>query len=274
VESTRKLDEFSGTLVLVGAGRMGGAMLERWIALGLPPANIVVIEPQPSDRIRQLAASGIRLNPAKPIEANAVVVAVKPQIAEEVIPRLEPWLRAGTIVVSIMAGRTLGGIERMLPAASLVRAMPNLPAAIGQGITVAIGNARVDADQRNRADRLLRAVGSVEWVDEESLLDPVTAVSGSGPAYVFLLAEALARAGTAAGLPEALAMRLARATIAGSGTLLAHSSGHPAKLRQDVTSPGGTTAAALQVLMRPNGLAPLLEEAVKAATDRSRELAR
>ena len=173
-----------------------------------------------------------------------------------------------------MAGKTLASIARGLPAqAAIIRTMPNTPAAIGRGITVAVGNARVKPAQRTLADRLLAAIGAVEWVDDERLLDAVTAVSGSGPAYVFLLAEALARAGSAAGLPADLAARLARATVAGSGELLNRSPLAAETLRQNVTSPGGTTAAALDVLMGADGLAPLMARAVAAATRRSRELA-
>jgi pyrroline-5-carboxylate reductase len=177
-------------------------------------------------------------------------------------------------VLSIMAGRTLDFLHTRLPAGTaLVRAMPNTPAAIGRGITVACGNAAVTAAQRTLADGLLAAIGSVEWVDDEALMDAVTALSGSGPAYVFLLAEAMGKAGMAAGLPEALAHRLARETVAGSGELMHRSPLDPAALRRNVTSPGGTTAAALEVLMRPGGLQDLLTEAIAAAARRSRELA-
>jgi pyrroline-5-carboxylate reductase len=172
-----------------------------------------------------------------------------------------------------MAGPKLGFLRSALGDLAIVRAMPNTPAAIGRGITVGVPNARVTADQRALADTLLRAVGAVEWVDDEGLIDAVTAVSGSGPAYVFLLAESLARAGAAAGLPADLSARLARATVSGAGELLHQSALDAATLRQNVTSPGGTTAAALGVLMAESGLDPLLEKAVAAATKRSRELA-
>jgi pyrroline-5-carboxylate reductase len=178
-----------------------------------------------------------------------------------------------TVAISIMAGRTLGFLEQALPGAAIVRAMPNTPAAIGRGITVAVGNARVGAASRRLAQALLAAAGRVEWVADERLMDAVTAVSGSGPAYVFLLAEALARAGVAAGLPAPLAETLARETVAGSGELLHRSDLTAAVLRQNVTSPGGTTAAALEVLMAAGGLEPLLTRAVAAATRRGRELA-
>ncbi|HEX9324465.1 MAG TPA: pyrroline-5-carboxylate reductase [Xanthobacteraceae bacterium] len=271
----RKLEDFSGTLVLVGAGKMGGAMLEGWTALGIDPAKIVVLEPQPSREVMKLAARGLRVNPAAPTgEASAIIIAVKPQVADEVVPTLAPWVGPSSLVISIMAGRTLQGLERALPQAAWIRAMPNLPAAIGRGITVAVADARVSGPRRELAAQLLGAVGAVEWVEDESVLDAVTAVSGSGPAYVFLLAETLAEAGAAAGLPAELAARLARATICGAGALLEGSALDAAALRRNVTSPGGTTAAALEVLMGERGLRPLLERAVIAATRRSRELAR
>jgi pyrroline-5-carboxylate reductase len=172
-----------------------------------------------------------------------------------------------------MAGQTLRVLRQALPGAAMVRAMPNTPAAIGRGITVAVAAPEVGPAQRALAQALLAATGAVEWVEEEALMDAVTAVSGSGPAYIFLLAEALARAGVAAGLPEGLAARLARETVSGSGELLHRSPHDPATLRQNVTSPGGTTAAALDVLMAPDGLQPLLSKAIAAAARRSRELA-
>jgi pyrroline-5-carboxylate reductase len=197
---------------------------------------------------------------------------LKPQVAGQVIPALAPLVSASTVVVSIMAGRTLHFLgETLTPSCALVRAMPNTPAAIGRGITVAVPKS-ASAAQRELADRLLRATGTVEWIDDEALMDAVTAVSGSGPAYIFLLAEALAHAGTAAGLPSSLAEKLARETIAGAGELMHLSALDAATLRENVTSPGGTTAAALAVLMGPNGLAPLMKKAVAAATKRSREL--
>ena len=202
------------------------------------------------------------------------MVAVKPQIAPAIMPTVAALVRPDTVVVSIMAGRTIAFLAGGLPAgAAIVRAMPNTPAAIGRGITVAVPNAHVTAAQRQLADLLLAANGVVEWIDDEALMDAVTAVSGSGPAYVFLLAESLARAGMKAGLPAALADRLARATVAGSGELLHRSELPAATLRHNVTSPGGTTAAALDVLMAPDGLDALMERAVAAATRRGRELA-
>jgi pyrroline-5-carboxylate reductase len=270
------LQGFSGTILLVGAGKMGGALLEGWLALGLDPKAVAVIEPQPAPEMSALVARGLRLNPAVDAigAAAAIVLAVKPQAAAEVVPALTPYVGAATVVLSIMAGRTLAFLQQALPAnTAAVRAMPNTPAAIGRGITVAVPNARVSADQRTLVHALLSATGAVEWIADESLMDAVTAVSGSGPAYVFLLAEALARAGAAAGLPADLSARLARATVAGSGELLHRSPLDAATLRQNVTSPGGTTAAALDVLMANDGLDPLLAKAVASATKRSRALA-
>jgi len=270
------LKDVAGTIVLIGAGKMGSAMLDGWIGLGLDPARLAVIEPQPSEEISALAARGSKLNPdpRAVVDPAVIVLAVKPQVAAEVVPAAAPLIGRSSVVVSIMAGQRLASLERALPrGTAVIRTMPNTPAAIGRGITVAVANARVAPGQRELAQRLLAAVGAVEWVAEEALLDAVTAVSGSGPAYVFLLAEALAQAGAAAGLPADLAERLARATVAGSGELLHRSPLDAATLRRNVTSPGGTTAAALAVLMGEGGLSPLMASAVAAATRRSRELA-
>jgi pyrroline-5-carboxylate reductase len=263
------------SIVLVGAGKMGGALLEGWIGLGVDPARVTVVEPQPSPQVAALAERGLRLNPAaSSAPADAVVIAVKPQTAPEALAGIRGLVPPGAVVISIMAGRTLGFLADALPeATALVRAMPNTPAAIGRGITVAVPNARVTPAQRDLADRLLGATGAVEWIGDEGLMDAVTAVSGSGPAYVFLLAESLARAGEKAGLPAALAANLARATVAGAGELLHRSALDAATLRHNVTSPGGTTAAALDVLTGADGLDPVMERAVAAATRRSRALA-
>jgi pyrroline-5-carboxylate reductase len=269
------LRDIAGTLVLAGAGKMGSAMLDGWVARGLDPATVVVLEPQPSLQVARYGPQGLRLNPNRAgLVADAIIVAIKPQVAAEVLPELAPLVGPHTVVVSIMAGRTLTFLQSALPpATAAVRAMPNTPAAIGRGITGAVGNTHVTPAQKRLADRLLAATGAVEWITDEAYMDAVTAVSGSGPAYVFLLAEALARAGVAAGLPEPLAERLARVTVAGSGELLSNTPEEAATLRQNVTSPGGTTAAALAVLMADDGLASLMERAVAAATKRSRELA-
>ena len=270
------LADFAGTIVLVGAGKMGGAMLDAWLALGLPPASVVVIEPQPAPELTALSSRGLKLNPLlKDVrEVSAIVIAVKPQVAPVVVPTLAPLLTPNTVMLSIMAGRTLGFLEGALAQqTALVRAMPNTPAAIGRGITVAAPNAKVSQRQRALVHTLLAATGLVEWVTDEGLMDAVTAVSGSGPAYVFLLVEALTHAGMSAGLPPELAAKLARATVSGSGELLDRSPLDPATLRQNVTSPGGTTGAALDVLMAADGMTALMSRAVLAATQRSRELA-
>ncbi|MBV1697498.1 MAG: pyrroline-5-carboxylate reductase [Hyphomicrobiales bacterium] len=271
----KDLRDLPGHFVLVGAGKMGGALLEGWLRLGLAPAQIAVIEPKPSPEIAALANRGIRLNPEPHAVTGvaAIVIAVKPQTAAEALPIIAPMIRRPTVTVSIMAGRTLQSLATALPGAgAIVRAMPNLPASIGRGMAVAVAWHADDA-QRALADRLLAATGQVAWVDDETLLDAVTAVSGSGPAYVFLLAEALADAGAAAGLPHALATQLARETVIGAGALLDDSPLDAAALRAAVTSPGGTTAAALDVLMGADGLARLLTKAVAAAAARSRKLA-
>jgi pyrroline-5-carboxylate reductase len=275
MNDTQSLAHITGSIVLAGAGKMGGAMLSGWLARGLDARRVGVIEPQPSDEIAALVAQGIRLNPS-PTEFGAaatLVVALKPQMFREAGPGLKPFIGASTLVVSIMAGTTIASLEQVC-GGSVVRAMPNTPAAIGRGITVAVAAKNVSAAQRAVADALLRATGAVEWIDDEGLMDAVTAVSGSGPAYIFLLAEELARAGVEAGLPVELATRLARETVAGSGELLRRSELASATLRQNVTSPGGTTAAALEVLMGKDGMQSLLTRAVAAATRRGKELAK
>ena len=270
-----KLRELSGPLVLIGAGKMGGALLDGWLNFGFDPGRILVIEPQPTPAISALVARGIGLNPnaAQLAGPAAVVIAVKPQAAAEALAAAAPSLAASTVVVSIMAGKTLQSLADGLPrGCPLVRAMPNLPAAIGRGITVAVARG-TNPQQHKLAGSLLSATGTVEWIEDESLMDAVTAVSGSGPAYVFLLAEASTRAGIEAGLPPNLAEKLARETVSGSGELLRRANVDAALLRENVTSPGGTTAAALAILTGQNGLVSLMTKAVAAATDRSRQLA-
>ena len=250
-------------------------MLDGWLARGLKPKQVAVIEPQPSKALKALARRGLKINPkGKIATATVVVIAVKPQTAPEAVPPLAPYVGKTTLVLSIMAGRTIGFLEKSLPpGTAIVRAMPNTPAAIGRGISVAVANANVSIRQRKQATNLLAAIGKVEWVSSEALMDAVTALSGSGPAYLFLLAEAMTKAGIAAGLPAELASNLARETVTGSGELLHRSNLDAAALRQNVTSPGGTTAAALEVLMGPRGFDELLTQAVAAATRRSRALA-
>jgi pyrroline-5-carboxylate reductase len=273
LNNSNALKDITGTIALAGAGKMGGAMLTGWLAGGLDARRVVVIEPQPSSEIGALAAQGVRLNPKDTSAVETLVVAVKPQSFREAGAVLKPLVGASTLVVSIMAGTTIASLEAVC-GGMVVRAMPNTPASIGRGITVAVAAKNVSAAQRATADALLVATGAVEWVEDEDLMDAVTAVSGSGPAYVFLLAEELARAGIEAGLPAELATKLARETVAGSGELLHRSEVAAATLRQNVTSPGGTTAAALDVLMGEGGLQPLMIRAIAAATRRSKELAK
>ena len=260
-------------ILLVGCGKMGGALLAGWKKKRLNQP-LAVVEPQAVKLpvgVKRYATSDAlpkRFAPA------AVVFAVKPQSLGDALPAYRRFADGETVFLSIAAGKTLRVFARLLgDGASVVRAMPNTPAAIARGIAVACANARVTPTQRALCTRLLGAVGEVAWVEDEGLLDPVTAVSGSGPAYVFLLIECLADAGIAAGLPAELAMTLARATVAGSGELARLSSEDAAQLRRNVTSPGGTTEAALKILMAEDGMAPLMRRAVAAATARSRELA-
>jgi pyrroline-5-carboxylate reductase len=270
---------FDGPLLLVGAGKMGGALLEGLIANGLDPRRVLVQDPAPPPEIAALLARhGLAAAPR--IESlstppGVILAAVKPQVMDAVFPPVARLAGPRTLTVSIAAGRTLRSFEAHLPAmAAVVRAMPNTPAAIGRGITVCVANGHVTPADRKLCDALMAAVGEVAWVDQEAAMDAVTAVSGSGPAYVFLLAEALEKAARAAGLEAPLARRLARATVSGAGELLARSAEDAAVLRQNVTSPGGTTAAALAVLMADGGLEALLTEAVLAGMGRSRELAK
>jgi pyrroline-5-carboxylate reductase len=265
-------------LLLIGCGKMGGAMLRGWLRRGVRAADVAVVEPYAA-ALTDLAGQGVTVvGDAAQLPAalapSVVVVAVKPQMMDAAISALTRFVRPGTVFLSIAAGKTIGYFERQLSgSAAIVRSMPNTPAAVGRGITVACANRNVSAAQRAQCDELLAAVGEVAWVEDEALLDPVTAVSGGGPAYVFLLIESLAEAGAAAGLPQDLAMRLARATVSGSGELARLSPEPAATLRQNVTSPGGTTLEALKILMAPDGLQPLLTRAIAAATRRSRELA-
>jgi pyrroline-5-carboxylate reductase len=268
-----------GPLLLAGAGNMGYALLSGWLDRGLDPARVIVQDPGPPPHVaEQLKRHGIDVRAevrALPQPPAVILMAVKPQVMDEIFPPLARLAGKETVVLSVAAGRPIAGFEAHLPPGSaVVRAMPNTPASVGRGITVAVGNAHVTAAQRETCDQLLRAVGEVTWVDNEGLIDAVTAVSGSGPAYVFYLTECLAKAGIDAGLPPELAQQLARWTVAGAGELLHRSDLDAAVLRQNVTSPNGTTFAALQVLMSDKGLAPLMREAVAAAAQRSRELAK
>jgi pyrroline-5-carboxylate reductase len=274
---TTSPDALPQSLVLVGAGKMGGAMLDGWLKRGMPPSGVTVVDAHPSEDLKRLCAGrGLALNPSSgPKDPEVLILAIKPQTLDEAAARVNELMGPNTLLVSVLAGKTSADLKGRLPQAkAVVRAMPNLPASIGRGATGAAATADVSEAQRRMADTLLRAVGAVEWLPSENLIDAVTAVSGGGPAYVFLLAECLAEAAVAAGLPEDVSRRLARATVSGAGELLAQSELEPATLRQNVTSPGGTTAAALEVLMaETGGLKPLLREAVAAAKRRAGELA-
>jgi pyrroline-5-carboxylate reductase len=265
-------------LILVGGGKMGGAMLAGWLARGLPRDHVVVVEPgAPAEALR--AAHGVTvhagpeaIDPA--FKPDVVVLAVKPQFMDGAAPPYARYAAPGVVFLSIAAGRTIAYFRAKLgAAAAIVRAMPNTPAAVGRGMSVCCAGPGVSAAQKRQCTALLEAVGEVAWVTDEGLIDPVTAVSGGGPAYVFLLVETLAEAGVKAGLPPELALQIARATVAGSGELLRQSPEPPSVLRQNVTSPGGTTLEALKILMAPDGLQPLFDKAIAAATRRGRELA-
>jgi pyrroline-5-carboxylate reductase len=271
----------AASVLLVGAGRMGGALLKGWLAGGRGAERIFVQEPSPPPDVAALIAdAGIATGspPAMDAPPDVIVLAVKPQMMDAVLPGVAPLAGPGTVVLSIAAGRSIASMAGHFPLEmAIVRAMPNTPAAIGRGITALHANPNATAVQRAECEALLRAAGETVWVAEESLIDAVTAVSGSGPAYIFLLAECLAEAGRAAGLDADLAARLARATVSGAGELLHRSPLDPAELRRNVTSPGGTTEAALRVLMGENGAPAPMEElmtrAVAAALRRARELA-
>jgi len=259
-------------LVLLGSGKMGSAMLAGWLERGLAPGAVWVLDPAPSDWLQSI---GVRINAGVPDDPAIVLVAVKPQMMGAALPVLAALGDGATLFVSVAAGTPIAAFETALGAKTpIIRAMPNTPAAVGQGITAIIGNAHAGAEALDLAEALLSAVGQVVRLASETQMDAVTAVSGSGPAYVFHLIETLAAAGVAQGLPEDLAMQLARATVAGAGALAEQADEDPAQLRVNVTSPGGTTAAALQVLMdEQDGFPALLRRAVKAAADRSKELA-
>ena len=263
-----------GKLLLVGCGKMGGAMLEGWLARGLKVADVVVAEPVDALRPRTAGLRAVASTAEVASTPEIVVLAVKPQSMDAVLPDLKRFADEGSVFLSIAAGKTLKYFASHLGAsAKVVRSMPNTPAAVRQGITVATASSGVSQAERKRCHALLEAVGQVLWVDDEALLDPVTALSGSGPAYVFLLVEAMAAAGAKLGLSAEMAMQLARATVVGSGELLRQSAEPASQLRVNVTSPGGTTAAALKVLMAEDGVQQIFDKALAAASHRSRELA-
>lgn len=263
-------------ILLVGFGNMGQALVRGWLERGLAPAKLHIVDPAAAARAAaaQLGVTSSEVPTADAVGGtpDVVVIAVKPALVEDAV-RAARSLAGSPLYLSIAAGKPIAAIAAALgEPASIVRAMPNTPAAIGRGMTVLTASSQVEARQRAAADQLMRAVGETAWVDDERLMDAVTAVSGSGPAYVFLLIECLTRAGTHVGLEPALARQLATATVAGAGAYASESGEDPAELRRKVTSPGGTTEAALRALMSDDGLGRLLERAVSAAADRSREL--
>ena len=267
------------SLLLVGCGKMGRALLGGWLDQGVRADHITVVEP--NREAAKAAADRYAVNTfagAEDLDAGlmpeTVVFAVKPQVMDAVVPAYAKFSGPDTQFLSIAAGKTIAYFEEKLGgAAAVIRAMPNTPAAVRRGITVVCANANTSDDGKRRSGELLEAVGDVAWIDDEALMDAVTAVSGSGPAYVFLLAECLAEAGMSQGLPSELAQQLARATVSGAGELLRQSPEEAGQLRENVTSPGGTTAAALEILMAGDGFPALLEKAVAEATKRSRQLA-
>jgi pyrroline-5-carboxylate reductase len=259
-------------LVLLGCGKMGSAMLEGWLAQGLPAGSVWVNDPFPSDWLK---AQGVNLNSTLPENPAIVLIAVKPQMMAEALPSLQALGNGETLFLSVAAGISIATYETLLgDQTPIIRAMPNTPAAVGQGITAIIGNSHTADSHLDMAQALLKAVGQVVRLDTEAQIDAVTAVSGSGPAYVFHMIETMARAGEAQGLAPDLAMALAKATVAGAGALAMQASEDPSQLRKNVTSPNGTTQAGLEVLMdEAQGLPPLIKATVAAAVDRSKELA-
>ncbi len=272
------MNALAGPLLLVGSGKMGTALLSGWLDHGLSKDDVLVVEPAAAGR-ETVAALGVEAvaDPKDIAEGSAlraVIFAVKPQMMANVLPGYRSVTAGGTLVISIAAGTGIGRFEDMFGAkTAIVRAMPNTPAAIGKGATALFANPRVDHQQRDLAEALMTAVGEVHWLEDEEQMHMVTAMSGGGPAYVFLMIETLAKAAIAGGLPEALAWPMARTTVIGSGALAAASEEPAAILRKNVTSPGGTTQAALEVLMADEGIQPLFDRALEAASERSRQLA-
>lgn len=267
-----------GPVLLVGCGKMGGAMLGGWLDRGMTAASVTVVEPFEANAA-VVAELGVNvIADAAELDADfvpaIVVFAVKPQQMAAVAPTYARFANEA-VFISIAAGTSIAAFEGYLGShAAIIRVMPNTPAAVRRGISVGCPNRRVSDDQRAACHEMLEAIGEVGWIDDEGLMDAVTATSGSGPAYVFLMIECLAEAAIEAGLPAELAQQLALATVSGAGELARLSDDDAAQLRKNVSSPGGTTVAALEVLMAADGLQPLMTRAVAAATARSRELAK
>jgi pyrroline-5-carboxylate reductase len=266
-----------GSMLLLGCGKMGGAMLRGWLARGVPGNQLYVVDPSPRD-LDDVAAAGVTIV-TKPadlptgFQPTIVLLAIKPQFMDEALPNYRRFAKPDTLFLSIAAGKTLSYLRQQIGNATIVRAMPNTPAAVGRGVSVIVRQPGVSDAQLDLCAGLLSAVGEIAWVDDEELINAVTAVSGGGPAYVFLLIECLAEAGRQAGLPAEMAMQIARSTVCGSGELAYQSSESAEALRKAVMSPKGTTEQAIAVLMAPDGLQPLMTRAIAAATKRSRELA-
>jgi pyrroline-5-carboxylate reductase len=267
--------QWPAQIILVGAGKMGGAMAAGWLEAGLEATSLAIVEPNPSQEIETLAARGAAVNPADPAPPDVLVLAVKPQSLDAAAPRLVSLVGGKTLVLSILAGKTIANLKSRLPGAgAIVRAMPNTPAAIGRGVTAAFAGPEATDRQRGWCESLLGAIGALYWLKDEAEINAVTATSGGGPAYVFALAEALAAAAERLGLQPELAMNLARGTVEGAGELLRRERGTaPAVLRRNVTSPGGTTEAALAVLQGEGGLEDLIARATAAACAKAAEIA-
>jgi pyrroline-5-carboxylate reductase len=257
-------------LVMLGCGKMGSAMLQGWLDTGLSPCAVHIIDPAPSDWLR---STGVNLNGDLPEDPAVLMIAVKPQMMEEALPQVAGFGGGGTLILSVAAGTPIQAYQQSFgPGTRIVRSMPNTPAAVGKGITAIVGNAEASAADLDLAEAMLSAIGQVVRLATEAQIDAVTGISGSGPAYIFYMIDTLAAAARAEGLPEEMAMHLAKATVAGAGVLAEQSEETPEQLRINVTSPNGTTQAGLEVLMGENGLAPLMRRTVAAATARSREL--
>ncbi|MEX3014433.1 pyrroline-5-carboxylate reductase [Gymnodinialimonas hymeniacidonis] len=257
-------------LVMLGCGKMGSAMLQGWLAGGLRADAVYVIDPNPSDWVQ---SSGVQINADLPENPAVLMIAVKPQMMEEALPQAARFGGGETLILSVAAGTPIQTYERAFGESTrVVRSMPNTPAAVGKGITAIVGNADATAEDLDLAENMLSTIGQVVRLTTEAQIDAVTGISGSGPAYIFYMIDTLAAAARAEGLPEDMAMQLAKATVAGAGVLAEEADETPEQLRINVTSPNGTTQAGLEVLMGENGLAPLMRRTVAAATARSREL--
>jgi pyrroline-5-carboxylate reductase len=266
-----------GAMLLVGCGKMGGAMLRGWLARGVPGSQLYVVDPNPRDLEDVIAAGVTAVTSPDELPASLqpaiILLAIKPQFMDQALPDYRRFARPETLFLSIAAGKTLAYLHQHLGKTTIVRAMPNTPAAVGRGMSVIVRQPGASPAQLDLCAELLSAVGEITWVDDEDLINAVTAVSGGGPAYVFLLIECLAEAGRQAGLPAEMAMKIARSTVCGSGELAFQSTETAEALRKAVMSPKGTTEQAIGVLMAPDGLQPLMTKAIAAATRRSREIA-